>query len=153
MCIYLRFSIRLRSVLYWPQACHPDLVLKSKTNPHFSTDVVEATFCLLCNDIGEDAIESKCHHIFDRECIKQYCEAAAGRDPDCPVYHIPLSINLEAETLELAADATNKARQGILRPMDLDTWKSSSKIEGLVEELDNHRRQGCTTKSIVFSQL
>ena len=56
MCIYLRFSIRLHSVLYWPQACHPDLVLKSKTNPHFSADVVEATVCRLCNYLAEDAI-------------------------------------------------------------------------------------------------
>ena len=150
MFTYLRCS---RFVLYWPQACHPDLVLKSKTNPHFSADVVEATVCRLCNDIAEDAIESKCHHIFDRECIKQYCEAAAGRDPDCPVCHIPLSINLEAEALELAENATNKARQGILGRLDLDTWKSSSKIEALVEELSNLRRQDCTTKSIVFSQL
>ena len=80
MFIYLRFSIPLRLVLYWPQACHPDLVLKSKTNPHFSADMVEATVCRLCNYIAEDATESKCHHIFDRECIKQNCEAAAGRD-------------------------------------------------------------------------
>lgn len=137
----------------WPQACHPDLVLKSKTNPHFSADVVEATVCRLCNDIAEDAIESKCHHIFDRECIKQYCEAASGSDPDCPVCHVPLSVNLEAEALELAVDAVNKARQGILGRIELDTWKSSSKIEALVEELSNLRRQDCTTKSIVFSQL
>ena len=45
MFIYLRFSIRLSFVLYWPQACHPDLVLKSKTNPNFSADVVGATVC------------------------------------------------------------------------------------------------------------
>jgi DNA repair protein RAD16 len=49
------------------QVCHLDLVLKSKTNPHFSADVVEATVCRLCNDIAEHAIESKCHHVFDRE--------------------------------------------------------------------------------------
>jgi hypothetical protein len=41
-------------------------------------DIVETTVCRLCNDIAEDAIESKCHHVFDRECIKQYLEASVG---------------------------------------------------------------------------
>src|ERR1700730_3683765 len=55
-------------------ACHPDLVLKSKTNAAAFPDaqVGEATVCRICNDIAEDAIQSKCRHIFDRECIKQY---------------------------------------------------------------------------------
>ena len=60
-------------------ACHPDLVLKSKTNAKtFQGDdeFGEATVCRLCNDIAEDAIQSKCRHIFDRECIKQYLDAA-----------------------------------------------------------------------------
>jgi DNA repair protein RAD16 len=58
------------------QACHPDLVLKSKKNTDLAGDIVETTVCRICNDIAEDAIESKCHHVFDRECIRQYLEAA-----------------------------------------------------------------------------
>ena len=59
-------------------ACHPDLVLRSKSNvgTFLPEDVGEATVCRLCNDIAEDAIQSKCHHIFDRECIKQYLNTA-----------------------------------------------------------------------------
>ena len=59
-------------------ACHPDLVLRSKTNSGtFSLDDNgEATVCRLCNDIAEDAIQAKCRHIFDRECIKQYLNTA-----------------------------------------------------------------------------
>lgn len=58
-------------------ACHPDLVIRSKTNASkFIADVAEATVCRLCNDTAEDAIQSKCHHIFDRECIRQYLETA-----------------------------------------------------------------------------
>lgn len=58
-------------------ACHPDLVLRSKTNgsQFVSSDGGEATVCRICNDVAEDAIQSKCRHIFDRECIKQYLEA------------------------------------------------------------------------------
>ena len=59
-------------------ACHPDLVLRSKTNAgtFLPEDVGEATVCRLCNDIAEDAIQAKCRHIFDRECIKQYLNTA-----------------------------------------------------------------------------
>ena len=59
-------------------ACHPDLVLRSKNNAgtFLSDDVGEATVCRLCNDIAEDAIQAKCRHIFDRECIKQYLNTA-----------------------------------------------------------------------------
>ena len=71
--------------------------------------------------------------------------------PACPVCHIPLTIDLEAPALELEENV--KTRQGILGRLDLDKWRSSSKIEALVEELSNLRRQDATTKSIVFSQF
>ena len=58
-------------------ACHPDLVIRSKTNANqFVEHQGDATVCRLCNDIAEDAIQSKCRHIFDRECIKQYINTA-----------------------------------------------------------------------------
>lgn len=71
--------------------------------------------------------------------------------PACPVCHLPLTIDLEAPALDLEENA--KPRQGILGRLNLDEWRSSSKIEALLEELDNLRRQDCTTKSIVFSQF
>jgi len=59
-------------------ACHPDLVLRSKTNSaQFAVDDAgEAIVCRLCNDVAEDAIHAKCRHLFDRECIKRYIEAS-----------------------------------------------------------------------------
>ena len=65
--------------------------------------------------------------------------------------HVPLTIDLEAPALELEENI--KTRQGILGRLDLDKWRSSSKIEALIEELSNLRRQDATTKSIVFSQF
>ena len=65
--------------------------------------------------------------------------------------HVPLTIDLEAPALDLEENA--KTRQGILGRLDLDKWRSSSKIEALIEELSNLRRQDATTKSIVFSQF
>lgn len=134
-------------------ACHPDLVLRSKTNAtQFVADADEATVCRICSDVAEDAIQSRCRHIFDRECIKQYLEASPEEQPACPVCHLPLTIDLEAPALELEENLPN-ARQGILGRLNLETWRSSSKIEALVEELSNLRMQDATTKSIVFSQF
>lgn len=62
-----------------------------------------------------------------------------------------MTIDLEAPALELEENV--KVRQGILGRLDLSKWRSSSKIEALVEELSNLRRQDSTTKSIVFSQF
>lgn len=63
-------------------ACHPDLVLKSRTNASSfnAEDVGEATICRICNDVAEDAIQSKCRHVFDRECIKQYVGAGIEQE-------------------------------------------------------------------------
>lgn len=72
--------------------------------------------------------------------------------PACPVCHLPLTIDLEAPALEIEENVV-ALRQGILGRLDLDNWRSSSKIEALVEELDNLRLQDSTTKSIVFSQF
>ena len=62
-------------------ACHPDLVIRSKNNAAmFGNGEGEATVCRLCNDVAEDAIQSKCRHIFDRECIKQYLNTSIEDD-------------------------------------------------------------------------
>lgn len=66
--------------------------------------------------------------------------------------HLPLTIDLDAPALELTEN-TPRTRQGILGRLDFDSWKSSTKIEALVEELSNLRLQDATTKSLVFSQF
>ena len=73
--------------------------------------------------------------------------------PACPVCHLALSIDLEAPAIEQDEEAASKVRQGILGRLNHDVWRSSSKIEALVEELDGLRRKDSTTKSIVFSQF
>jgi DNA repair protein RAD16 len=58
-------------------ACHPDLVIRGRNSAgKFGEQEGEGTVCRLCNDIAEDAIQAKCRHIFDRECIKQYLNAS-----------------------------------------------------------------------------
>ncbi len=63
-----------------------------------------------------------------------------------------MTIDLEAPALELGEEQA-QARQGILGRLNIDTWRSSTKIEALVEELSNLRMQDSTTKSLVFSQF
>ena len=71
-------------------ACHPDLVIRSKNNASvFGNGEGEATVCRLCNDVAEDAIQAKCRHIFDRECIKQYLDTSI--EPHVRLsYHVSL---------------------------------------------------------------
>ncbi|EPQ59717.1 hypothetical protein GLOTRDRAFT_71378 [Gloeophyllum trabeum ATCC 11539] len=152
-------------------ACHPDLVLRSKNNQgkFLSEDFGEAPVCRLCNDVAEDAIHSKCRHLFDRECIRQYLDTVVGitvrqgllhswlmwlifPQPECPVCHVPLTIDLDAPAYE-PEENTSVVRQGILGRLDLEKWRSSTKIEALIEELTNLRKQDATIKSIVFSQF
>ena len=80
-------------------ACHPDLVLRSKTNigSFVQEDIGEATVCRLCNDIAEDAIQGKCRHIFDRECIRQYLNSSIEDNvrlvlPNCFVYRLRIPL-------------------------------------------------------------
>jgi DNA repair protein RAD16 len=121
-------------------------------------EMEEEAVCRLCNEFAEDAIQSRCHHVFDRECVKSYLSVAGGT-PDCPVCHLPLTIDLSAPALdmsELMKDGSGKGnvvRQGMLGRLNLDTWRSSTKIEMLVEELSKLREGDASTKSIVFSQF
>lgn len=137
-------------------ACHPDLVLRSKTGIQ-SRLLGQATdesihLCRICAEEATDAIASKCRHVFCRECVRQYLDSAVeDTSPDCPHCHAQLSIDLEQDTLDTTRP--EETRQGILAKIDVDKWRSSTKIEALVEELNEVRSEDSTTKSIVFSQF
>ncbi|PWN30050.1 hypothetical protein BDZ90DRAFT_215549 [Jaminaea rosea] len=138
-------------------SCHPDLVLRSKTGVakkllgDASNDTIN--LCRICAEEATEPIVSKCKHVFCRECVRQYLESASEEVPvpDCPYCHANLSINLDQEALEDARP--EETRQGILGRLDVANWRSSTKIEALVEELNKVRRDDSTIKSIVFSQF
>lgn len=149
-------------------ADHPDLVLKRMKLPgkrgaggsgNKNNDLgIEALpgviICQLCDDEAEEPIESKCHHKFCRICISEYIESFNGDTTKlkCPVCHIGLSIDLEAAAIEMDNDAVEKS--SIVNRIDMrGNWKSSTKIEALMEELYKSRSDRVTTKSIVFSQF
>ncbi|KAG0038481.1 DNA repair protein rad16 [Podila clonocystis] len=136
---------------------HPDMVLK-KVKPG-QIGLVETMVCSICQEEAEDPIVSKCHHLFCREDAEQYVTTSLVEAPECPVCHIPLSIDLQQPTYvkdETEADAEIRhktfARTSIVNRINMDTWRSSTKIEALVEQLFNLQREDRSTKSICFSQ-
>ncbi|KAI1297540.1 DNA repair protein rad16 [Mortierella claussenii] len=136
---------------------HPDLVLK-KVKPG-EVGLPETLVCSICQEEAEDPIVSKCHHLFCREDADQYITSSSIEAPECPVCHIPLSIDLqqptyikEEDTEEAEVRHRNFARTSIVNRINMDTWRSSTKIEALVEQLYNMQRQDRSTKSICFSQ-
>ncbi|ODV96358.1 hypothetical protein PACTADRAFT_41696 [Pachysolen tannophilus NRRL Y-2460] len=138
-------------------ADHPDLVLRRATSNN-GNDYLAASgviVCQLCDDEAEDAIESKCHHKFCRMCISEYVESFDGdidKELECPVCHIGLSIDLSAPAIE-NEEAIGK-KSSIINRIRMDgDWRSSTKIEALVEELYKLRNDRQTIKSIVFSQF
>ncbi|RLV85786.1 DNA repair protein RAD16 [Meyerozyma sp. JA9] len=138
-------------------ADHPDLVLKRVGTNQVSNEIEGVIICQLCDDESEDPIESKCHHRFCRMCVVEYCESFGGLDKNlkCPVCHIGLSIDLEQPALEVDEELFTKASivNRIKRGTHGGEWRSSTKIEALVEELYKLRSDRHTIKSIVFSQF
>ncbi|OZJ02723.1 hypothetical protein BZG36_05107 [Bifiguratus adelaidae] len=137
---------------------HPDLVLRRIDIDKKNRQLV----CAICSDPPEDAIISKCHHVFCRECctqfVQSYADEVANSVPDCPTCFSKLSIDLSQPTYELPEEegdlnSTNYARTSIINRINMSNWRSSTKIEALVEELTILRREDSTVKSIVFSQF
>lgn len=141
-------------------ACHPDLVLRSKTgvtNKLLGEETGTIHVCRICQDEAEDAIMSKCRHIFCRECVRQWIGDGIVEDgesaPECPYCHATLTIDLEGEALDPPRANQEHGRQGILSRLDMNKWRSSTKIEALLEELNQLKSEDKTIKSLVFSQF
>jgi DNA repair protein RAD16 len=127
-------------------ADHPDLVLR-RIDMQAENNLV----CRLCDDVAEDCIAAKCKHHFCRVCVTEFIDTCLAV-PECPVCNTALSIDLTAPGLE-PPDEERMKKSNILNRIDMTKWKSSTKIEALVEELYKLRSTHSSTKSIVFSQF
>lgn len=105
---------------------HPYLVNKQEGPP----------MCGFCNEEADDPIVSKCKHIFCREEARVFL----ATDPNCPVCKVRITIDL------------NQTNDFSYRANWIDSWRSSTKIECLVERL-SQRTKTELVKSIVFSQF
>ncbi|KAJ1960834.1 DNA repair protein rad16 [Dipsacomyces acuminosporus] len=158
-------------------ANHPDL-LRLKVDAHSKTgnNAGDNLVCAICNEEAEDPIISKCKHVFCRADAQMYVSSAddttALRCPSCyALFDIDLTqpemrhpgeagnsgsgdngASSMMETM-LSTPKTTEYRRSIINRIDMRNWKSSSKIEALVEELSKHRQGNASIKSIVFSQF
>ncbi|KAJ9191876.1 hypothetical protein DTO164E3_8623 [Paecilomyces variotii] len=128
-------------------ANHPDLILKKHAEGGQNVLV-----CCICDEPAEEAIRSRCHHEFCRQCAKNYINSFdAGTTVDCPRCHIPLSIDFEQPDIE--QEEENVKKNSIINRIRMEEWTSSTKIEMLVYDLYKLRSKKQTHKSIVFSQF
>lgn len=130
-------------------ANHPDLILKKHAEGGQNVLV-----CSICDEPAEEAIRSKCHHEFCRQCAKEYVrsfEGVVGGEPDCPRCHIALSVDFDQPDIEQDEDHVKKS--SIINRIKMEDWTSSTKIEMLVYDLYRLRSKKQTHKSIVFSQF
>ncbi|BDD56529.1 hypothetical protein MAP00_001974 [Monascus purpureus] len=128
-------------------ANHPDLILKKHSESGQNVLV-----CSICDEPAEEAIRSRCHHEFCRQCAKDYIRSFdAGSIADCPRCHIPLSIDFEQPDIEQEEEYVKK--NSIINRIRMEDWTSSTKIEMLVYDLYKLRNKKQTLKSIIFSQF
>jgi DNA repair protein RAD16 len=78
-------------------------------------------------------------------CVQEYIDGSIDEHPVCPVCSVVLNIDLSAPALDVV-DEDEFKRGSIINRIDMTTWRSSTKIEALVEELWKLRSRDCTIK-------
>eukprot|EP01117_Protostelium_nocturnum_P019089 TRINITY_DN8173_c0_g1_i1.p1 TRINITY_DN8173_c0_g1~~TRINITY_DN8173_c0_g1_i1.p1 ORF type:complete len:801 (+),score=290.78 TRINITY_DN8173_c0_g1_i1:82-2484(+) len=131
-------------------ANHPYLVLHSRDRE----DDKGTDWCKICHDPAEDPIASKCKHVFCRSCVQNFIQME--EKASCPVCFAPLTIDLE-QRYKPPPSSTVQSSKGnqktILQRVDLTNWKSSTKIDAVLEELTNIKQRDPCAKTIIFSQF
>ncbi|KAJ2370288.1 DNA repair protein rad16 [Coemansia sp. RSA 2607] len=161
-------------------ANHPDLLrLKVDAKERVGADAGDTLVCAICTEEAEDPIVSKCKHVFCRVDAQQYVNGAdESTTLRCPMCFALFDIDLTQPEIKttgnsrasaggrgergsggtlmetmLSTPDTREYRRSIVNRIDMTRWKSSTKIEALVEELSRHRQGNANIKSIVFSQF
>jgi DNA repair protein RAD16 len=127
-------------------ANHPAMIttklVKNPVRPATSGNSKDLDFdpiCGLCHEPAEDPIIAKCKHVFCRVDVQEYLEGFVGdRKAQCPVCYTNLVVNLD----DIPDVIPVKKTTSIVQKLDMKTWRSSTKIEALVEELYLLRAQG-----------
>ncbi|RKO95018.1 hypothetical protein CAUPRSCDRAFT_676, partial [Caulochytrium protostelioides] len=139
---------------------HPDLVVAQAKRLTQKDTGEHTVVCAICYEPAEDAILSNCKHTYCRVCAQEYIGGCpAGQEAKCPSCFRVLRIDLTAPKFVYSNEKNAKGqnvsgyRPSIVSHINMRTWRSSTKIEALVEELDKLQRDDSTAKSIVFSQF
>jgi hypothetical protein len=158
---------------------HPYLVIYSQSQSLASSSsaagpIIGSGACAICAEHADDPVPAKCGHVFCRDCVTGYLESLGEIDPEpsakrskasddepatfdsptCPACFAPLTVDLSAPE---PAVSEVKSRQGILTRVPQShlggSFRSSTKIEALLEELSVAQQEEPGCKSIVFSQF
>lgn len=161
---------------------HPYLIVHSKTNslklqqrrggPRVGGN--GSIECGICHELPTQGIKSTCcSTLFCRACVVEYIESAGADETPCPSCSSPFTVdlnqaseeNMDDETLLLSTEIISSADMpslkeishvpsgSILRRINLAEFATSTKIEALVQELIQMRRQRPGSKALVFSQF
>ncbi|KAJ2521132.1 DNA repair protein rad16 [Coemansia sp. RSA 1939] len=159
-------------------ANHPDLLrLKVDAAARVGCDSTDTLVCAICNEEAEDPVLSRCKHVFCRTDAQMFISSGSAAGAlRCPMCYAVLDIDLTQPDMRAAGGSkrgarnsdgsgatlmetmlstprTTEYRRSIVNRIDMKRWRSSTKIEALVEELSRHRRANANVKSIVFSQF
>jgi len=148
---------------------HPYLIvhgsLKSGASGPIPTDSRgEADVCALCQDDVDSPSErvvAQCGHSFHRDCVSEYLEQAPELPSGgigCPTCFAPLTVNLEEADTEEAEEmevplASTKRKPSIMQRIKSSKFKSSTKIEALMQEIKKMMDASAGSKALVFSQF
>ena len=119
-------------------ANHPFLVMH---NQRIYKEQTQTVVCNICFEPAQEPVMSKCRHLFCREDISKHLFTSSK----CPVCFVQISI-------DLTQDYVPAVEKSIVTRIDLDHWRSSTKIEMLCHELYKLQSENHTEKCIVFSQ-
>lgn len=141
--------IRLRQAVN-----HPYLVQYSERN-YLEKGGGHASLCGICKEAFESRTTAGCGHAFCKLCVEEYIETAPADEIKCPYPGClkGLTVDLTREEAEKEPAKTKKAPPIMQRMLGVDDFRSSTKIEGLMEELELLAEQDPCAKGIVFSQF
>lgn len=153
---------------------HPYLIIHGSLNaPDPSAGLIPTKsrgftdICSLCqDDIEEGKRKATCGHCFHRDCLGEYLEQAPqlpSGGVGCPACFVPLTWADEAEVErdddiveeDQPGDAqrSSKGRSSIMQKIKTSEFRSSTKIEALVQEIKKMESADSTNKALVFSQF
>lgn len=96
--------------------------------------------CGICRESLENKVSADCGHMFCKLCIEEYIETAPADDIKCPHQGCEkgLTVDLTKEAAEQKepAKSLKRAPPIMQRMLDVEEFRSSTKIEGLMEELE-----------------
>lgn len=156
--------MRLRQAVDHPYLIVHGSMQTSERGPIPTDSRGDADICALCQDDVDDPamrVVAQCGHSFHRDCVSEYLEQAPELPTGgigCPTCFSPLTVNLEEADAEEEDEMcvplpASKRKPSIMQRIKADQFKSSTKIEALLQEINKMTAANSGSKALVFSQF